>query len=271
MFQLSRFSERIATGLFRRSFSGSLHRISPTSCIKTRNCRCNSCIGHVMSCRCTRCYSTTESPSSTDSGSNGKAEATPPSSSSSTTATSPDNESKIAQLQDSYLRCLADMENLRQRTKKEVESASSFAIQKFCKDIVGVADVLELALGSVKGDPRTAALLRGQEEQLEESDTPSDAVDAAVMSMAKEELVHRLKDMSVGLSMTLSELVKVFAKHGVSAIDPLHQKFDPNVHMALYEVPNEELDVGTVISVQKKGYLLNHRVIRPASVGVSKK
>lgn len=199
-----------------------------------------------------------------------------PNSHESDAAKPPANEdtAKLAQLQDSYLRCLADMENLRQRTKKEVESASQFAIQKFCKDVIGVADVLELALGSVKGDERVKALLGGSRDSIEESDTPNDSEEAAIkaaMSLSKEELVRRLKDLSVGLAMTLSELVKVFSKHGLTALDPIHQKFDPNYHMALYEVPNPELETGTVVAVQKKGYLLNHRVIRPASVGVSKK
>lgn len=211
--------------------------------------------GHGRRCGCSRCYSSTGNE-------DGAA----------TSDTKPvqESDSKIAQLQDSYLRCLADMENLRQRTKKEVDSASSFAIQKFCKDIVSVADVLELAVGTVKNDPRTARLLKGQEEAVEEADTPSDAVDTA-MQLSKEELAQRLKDLSVGLSMTLAELINVFSRHGVTSIDPLHQKFDPNFHMAMYEVNNPELDIGTVVAVQKKGYLLNHRVIRPASVGVSKK
>lgn len=217
-------------------------------------------IGHGRRCGCSRCYSTgtedsKQQPQETPSNGNGSVQ---------------ESDAKIAQMQDSYLRCLVDMENLRQRTKKEVESATSFAIQKFCKDIVSVADVLELAIGSVKNDPRTAKLLEGQEEAIEEADTPSDAVDTA-MQLSKEELAQRLKDLSVGLSMTLAELIKVFARHGVISIDPLHQKFDPNFHMAMYEVKNPELDIGTVVAVQKKGYLLNHRVIRPASVGVSKK
>ena len=239
------------------------------SCTKSSSlsaCKCGNCTrmisgrGHGRRCGCPRCYSG-DAKQSQDNSTEASKEAN---------KEIQERDTKIAQLQDSYLRCLADMENLRQRTKKEVESASSFAIQKFCKDIVSVADVLELAVGSVKNDPRTSKLLKGQEEAVEEADTPSDAVDTA-MQMSKEELAHRLKDLSVGLSLTLAELVKVFALHGVTAIDPLHQKFDPNFHMALYEVNNPELDIGTVVAVQKKGYLLNHRVIRPANVGVSKK
>lgn len=258
MFQLTRLVGKLSP------FSALRRNFSLISCTKTPAsslCKCGNCLrspGHLRNCRCVRCYTT--GPEKEES------------SASMEKKDIDDRDTKIAQLQDSYLRCLADMENLRQRTKKEVDSASSFAIQKFCKDIVSVADVLELALGIVKNDPRTAKLLKGVEEVVEEVDTPSDAseIDSA-MQLSKEELAYRLKDLSVGLSMTLSEMIKVFARHGVTAVDPLHQKFDPNFHMALYEVNNPDLDVGTVIAVQKKGYLLNHRVIRPANVGVSKK
>lgn len=209
---------------------------------------------------------------STDNNINGAKDASNTANANANNAAANETDAKIAQLQDSYLRCLADMENLRTRTRKEVESASAFAIQKFCKDVVGVADVLELALGSVKGDARTAGLLRGREEAAEEADTPNDEASLeGALSLSKEELVHRLKDLSVGLAMTLSELLNVFSKHGLMAVDPIHQKFDPNYHMALYEVPSAEHEAGIVLAVQKKGYLLNHRVIRPASVGVSKK
>ena len=262
MFQLNRLIGKVSPfQALRRNFSLlSCAKASPSSICKCGNCM-RSC-GHGRNCRCVRCYSTTEKEATST---NDKAD-------NSGNKEIEERDNKINQLQDSYLRCLADMENLRQRTKKEVEAASSFAIQKFCKDIVNVADVLELAVGSVKNDPRTAKLLKGEEEVIEEADTPSDASEIeSAMQMSKEELAHRLKDISVGLSMTLSELIKVFTRHGVTAIDPLHQKFDPNFHMALYEVSNPELDIGTVISVQKKGYLLNHRVIRPANVGVSKK
>lgn len=185
-----------------------------------------------------------------------------------------DAEAKLAELKESYLRSLADMENLRARTRREVEAASSFAIQKFCKDVIGVADVLELALGSVRGDPRTAALLEGKQTATsgEPDDAPNDApLPEQVLALSKAELAHRLKDLSVGLSMTLAELVKVFSRHGLTAIDPIHQKFDPNYHLALYEIPSEEHEAGVVLAVQKKGYLLHHRVIRPAAVGVSRK
>ena len=145
------------------------------------------------------------------------------------------SEDRFAALQDSYLRALADMENLRTRTKKEVDSASQFAIQKFAKDVIGVADVLEMAVHQSSATAATAEAMRE------------------------------------GMEMTLEELRKVLKQHGIAPIDPLHQRFDPNQHMALYEVPSGEVEAGTVMTVQKKGYLLNGRVIRAAQVAVSRK
>lgn len=144
------------------------------------------------------------------------------------------------------------MENLRQRTKRDIEAASHFAIQRFCKDIISVADVLEMALGSVRRPEKV-------------TDVPSTPV------VSSEEAVRQLGDLLDGLSMTMGELHKVFGKHGLSIIDPMHQKFDPNCHNALYEVSTADVDPGTVVAVQKKGYMLNQRVIRPADVGVSRK
>lgn len=71
--------------------------------------------------------------------------------------------------------------------------------------------------------------------------------------------------------MTLEELRKVLKQHGVVPVEPMHQRFDPNLHMALFEVPSGEVEAGTVMGVQKKGYLLNGRVIRAAQVAVSRK
>ena len=157
-------------------------------------------------------------------------------------------ETQLKELKDSYLLCLADMENLRQRTKREVEAASIFAIQRFCKDIISIADVLEMALSSSTGQQSTKS---ATEE---------------ILDVAKQ-----YNDMMGGLRMTLEELHKVFTKYGVNPIDPLHQRFDPNLHNALYEVPTAEVEPGVIVNVQKKGYLLHQRVIRPADVGVARK
>jgi molecular chaperone GrpE len=151
---------------------------------------------------------------------------------------------KLLEFQDLYLRSLADMENLRNRTKREIESAHQFAIQKFVKDLVPIADVMEMALNPVSQ--------RVQEGHAEEA-APS--------------LVNSLFE---GMKMTLEELRKSFTKHGVTIIDPLHQKFDPNFHLALIEMERKDLEPGTIIIVEKKGYLLNGRVVRAASVAISK-
>ena len=173
----------------------------------------------------------------------------------------PTADAKLAALQDSYLRVLADMENLRTRTKKEVEAAGQFSIQKFAKDIVSVADVLEMALASGSGRKPVDA----------EKDIPpaDDAPAAGATATAADGAATG--DVLAGLQMTLDELHAVFRRHGLTPIDPLHQRFDPNQHMALYEVPAAHLEPGVVVSVQKKGYLLNGRVIRAAQVAVSKK
>ena len=153
------------------------------------------------------------------------------------------------------MHALADMENLRMRTKRDIEAASQFAIQRFSKDIISVADVLDMALASAKRPTEPAAT--GEVTDASAIPTPS---------------AHtQLRDLLEGLSMTMDELHKIFSRHGITVIDPLHQKFDPNQHNALFEMPNAELDAGTVVSVQKKGFLLHGRVLRPADVGVSRK
>lgn len=188
------------------------------------------------------------------------------------------------------MRSLAEMENLRQRTKREVEAAKTFGHQSFAKDIIGVADVLEFALEAVKKVP---------EVKTGESDVPHTPITKTTSdsnSNANDgggSAEHRLKELVEGLQMTLQELHRVFSKHGIVAIDPLHQRYDPNLHTALFEVSSsspEQIDqsetvksetdkkdkngrnppVGIVISVQKKGYTLNGRLLRSASVGISK-
>ena len=152
---------------------------------------------------------------------------------------------KLLEVQDLYLRSLADMENLRNRTKREIEAAHQFAIQKFVKDLVPVADVLETAI--------THTTSNGNAE------------------IGQEDAASTIKAVVTGMEMTLEEFKKAMARHGVTVVDPMHQKFDPNVHMALAEVDRADLEPGTVVHVEKKGYLLNGRVIRAATVAISKK
>ncbi|KAF9178490.1 Mitochondrial matrix cochaperone [Haplosporangium sp. Z 767] len=146
---------------------------------------------------------------------------------------------QIAEIKDRLLRTLADMENLRQRTAKEVSNTKEYAIQKFAKDLLDTADILALALKNVPV------------EEISESSTNT-----------------HLKNLHTGLSMTRDELLKTLKRHGVEAFDPMNEKFDPNLHQANFQVPMPGKEPGTVFDVQKIGFMLKGRVLRPAQVGV---
>ena len=120
-----------------------------------------------------------------------------------------------------------------------VKDVRQYAITGFAKDILAVADNLGRALEAVTGE--------GKEE--------SDA---------------NLNALIEGVQMTQKELHNQLLKHGVVQIDPTGEKFDPNFHQAMFEVPNSESPNNTVISVQQKGYKIGDRILRPALVGVSK-
>lgn len=145
----------------------------------------------------------------------------------------------LTQLKDKYVRSLAEMENVRQRMKKQVDDAKLYGIQGFCKDLLEVADILHTATHSVP------------EDQLSSS--------------------PHLKDLFNGLTMTELQLQKVFGKHGLIQVSPAEgEKFDPNVHEALFQVPTTDKEGDTVAVVQKIGYKLHDRTVRPALVGVFK-
>ncbi|KAF9158955.1 Mitochondrial matrix cochaperone [Actinomortierella ambigua] len=146
---------------------------------------------------------------------------------------------QIADMKDRLLRTLADMENLRARTTKEVNNTKDYAIQKFAKDLLDTADILALALKNVPA------------EEIAESSTNT-----------------HLKNLHTGLSMTRDELLKTFKRYGVEPYDPINEKFDPNLHQANFQVPIPGKEAGTVFDVQKIGYMIKGRVLRPAQVGV---
>ncbi len=143
------------------------------------------------------------------------------------------------ELKDQMLRVAADMENLRRRTGRDVADARQFAISNFARDILTVGDNLDRALTSVSEEQRAKA----------------DAELAALLE---------------GLDMTGRELVRVLAKHGVTKEEPEGEKFDPNRHQAMFEVPNPEVPTGTVVQVVQAGYMLGERPLRPAMVGVAR-
>ncbi|TPX71706.1 hypothetical protein SpCBS45565_g00771 [Spizellomyces sp. 'palustris'] len=150
-----------------------------------------------------------------------------------------EKDKQIAALQDMYRRALADAENVRQRARKEVAETKEFAINKFAKDLLSTADVLELALKAV---PETE---RGENASNQ-----------------------HLKDLYTGVAMTRSNLMTTFKRFGIEPFEPLGETFDPNLHEALFQAPIPGKEPGTVFDVAKTGYKLGSRILRPAQVGV---
>ncbi len=142
-------------------------------------------------------------------------------------------------LKDQMLRLAADMENLRRRTKREVADTRQYAISNFARDVLSIGDNLDRAISTVS------------EEEKEGAGTT-------------------LAALVEGVEMTGREMVRVFAKHGVTKEEPIGEKFDPNRHQAVFEVPNPSVASGMVVQVMQAGYMLGDRVLRPAMVGVSK-
>uniref|UniRef100_A0A914DMN7 GrpE protein homolog n=1 Tax=Acrobeloides nanus TaxID=290746 RepID=A0A914DMN7_9BILA len=138
-----------------------------------------------------------------------------------------------------YIRALAETENVRKRGIKQVEDAKLFSIQGFCKDLLEIADTLDLALENSKSTEDTSTAF---------------------------------KNLYEGVSMTKNVLLNTFKKHGLVPVLPEGQKFDPNLHEAIFEVPQEQTKYqpGHVAHVLKIGYSLHDRPVRAAQVGVVK-
>src|SRR5262249_8056142 len=145
---------------------------------------------------------------------------------------------EAAQFKDRLLRALADMENLRRRNEKEVADARLYGISSFARDMLGVADNMRRALDTV-----------GSSDLLENADA-------------------EIKSLLEGIDLTERELLKVLDKHGVKKLEPQGAKFDPNLHQAMYEVPDPSVPAGTVVQVVQSGYTIGERVLRPAMVAV---
>ena len=141
-------------------------------------------------------------------------------------------------LKDKLLRTLAEMENLRRRTEREIADAKAYAVTSFARDMLGSSDNLRRALESLPADAMKAA-------------------DAAA------------KALHEGVELTERELLKTLERHGVRQIDPQGEKFDPNLHQAMFEAPDATIAKGLVSKVVQIGYKIGERVLRPALVGVS--
>jgi molecular chaperone GrpE len=153
--------------------------------------------------------------------------------------TQPDPVAVAVELRDRLLRTLAEMENLRKRTDREVAESRLYGVTSFARDILGVADNMRRALDAVGPELRASA----------------------------ESGVKALID---GVELTERELVKALEKNGLRQFTPQGEKFDPNLHQAMYEVPDASVPAGSVVQVVQPGYMIGDRVLRPALVGVSK-
>ena len=150
-----------------------------------------------------------------------------------------DLEVKINELKDQLMRTLADSENLRKRTLKEVEQAKKYSHISFVRDLVSSVDNLKRALDSVPED--------------------------------KSNLSEPIKNLILGLEIVEKEIVTTLEKNNIKQISPLGEKFDYNFHQAMFEIPTNDYDPGLVVEVSQNGYLLYDRLVRPAMVGISKK
>jgi len=144
-----------------------------------------------------------------------------------------------AEFKDKHLRLLAEMENLRRRTEKEVADARQYGIAGFARDVLAVADNMHRALATIDEELR-------------------DASD------------DKLKSLIEGVELTERELLKTLEKNGVKKFTPQGEKFDPNLHQAMYEVQHSDVPAGHVAQVIQSGYMIGERMLRPALVGVSK-
>jgi molecular chaperone GrpE len=144
-----------------------------------------------------------------------------------------------AEYKDKLLRVLAEMENLRRRTEREIADTRAYGISAFARDILAVADNMDRALQALDAELREKA-------------------DAGVKALLD------------GVELTERELHKVLEKHGVKKFEPVGEKFDPNLHQAMFEVPDPSRPAGTVAQVVQPGYMIGERMLRPALVAVAK-
>ena len=146
-------------------------------------------------------------------------------------------EAELAEQKDRLLRALAETENVRRRAQREREDASKYAVTGFAKELLSAADNLRRALDSLPD---------------------ADAKD------------ERTRSLLAGVAATERELLGVFERHGIRRIDPIGERFDHNLHQAIFEAERPDQPSGTIVEVLQPGYVLHDRLLRPAMVGVAK-
>ena len=148
-------------------------------------------------------------------------------------------ETEKSQLKDSYLRAHAEMENVRRRAAKDVKDAREYSIAGFAREMLAVADNLRRALDAIPQESRDAGD-KGFETLIE------------------------------GVEMTERAMMQGLEKYGVKRISPVNERFDPNLHQAMFEIPNTDIPNNTVLQVVQDGFVIGERCLRPAMVGISK-
>ena len=145
----------------------------------------------------------------------------------------------VDEMKDQLLRALAEVENIRRRSERDVAQANKYGHMSFARDLLSCFDNLSQAVSLAPQD--------------------------------KSDFDENLKNILVGVEMISTEIDSILQKHHITKINPIGEKFNYNHHQAMFEVPNNEVEAGTVVQVAQPGYLLHERLIRPAMVGVSKK
>ena len=142
---------------------------------------------------------------------------------------------EVTDLKDRLMRSLADQENLRKRGERDRRDAETYGGQKLAKDLLSVSDNMKRALETVNDEQREAN-----------------------------------KALIEGIELTQRELLSAFAKHKIVPVSPeVGQKFDPNMHQAMFEAPFPDVKAGHILQVMAEGYMIGDRLLRPAQVGVS--
>ena len=145
---------------------------------------------------------------------------------------------EITSLKDQRLRAIAELENFRKRAEKDQSDALKYGISNFAKEIINIRDNIERAQSSISDEAKNNAAI---------------------------------KSVIEGIDLIAQSVVSTFEKIGIKKIESLNEKFDHNLHQAMMEIENEELEPGTIVQELIPGYTLHDRLLRPAMVGVSKK
>lgn len=146
-------------------------------------------------------------------------------------------EAELAEAKAAVLYARADAQNMVRRAEKTAQDSRDYAVTGFARDLLSVADNLSRGLSAIPAE-------------LREDD--------------------KMKGLVTGLEATGRELDSVFARHGITKVEAMGQKLDPNRHQAMFEVPSADVEPGTVVQEIQAGYLLKDRLLRPALVGVAK-